>query len=108
MHMPRKSYKSYYPALLSNPKLTLLKYQELTGLRTTADYWGFKSDNEMLDISSKQGLSNIAGQLLSRSGLSLAQLIAILKTKFMGGRLIITPKDGMNKLSDRLKDMTLH
>ncbi|KAF4437660.1 putative PA14 domain protein [Fusarium austroafricanum] len=88
-------------------KLTQSKYQELAGLRTTADYWGFETDNEMLDISSGKGLSNIAQQLLSRSGLSLVELIAILKTNFMGGRLIITPKDGMNKHSDQLKDMIL-
>ncbi|KAI0454544.1 hypothetical protein F5B21DRAFT_524574 [Xylaria acuta] len=87
--------------------LTRSKYEEFVGVRTTAEYWGFKSDKEMLNIASGTGLSNISRQLLPRSAISFEDLIAILKTNFMGGRLIITPKDGLNKHSDRLKDMTL-
>ncbi|KAK3986939.1 hypothetical protein QBC44DRAFT_401619 [Cladorrhinum sp. PSN332] len=89
--------------------LTRPKYEELVGVRTPAEYWGFKSDQEMLSIASGTGtgLSNIARQLLPRAGISLQDLIAILKTNFMGGRLIITPPDGMNNHSDRLKNMTL-
>lgn len=87
--------------------LTRSKYEQLVGVKTPAEYWGFGSDEEMLSMTSGTGLSNIARQLLPRSGISLQDLIAILKTNFMGGRLIITPTDGMNKHSDRLKTMTL-
>ncbi|KAK4182978.1 hypothetical protein QBC35DRAFT_545257 [Podospora australis] len=87
--------------------LTRPEYEGLVGVRTTAEYWGFQSDQEMLSITSGTGLSNIARQLLPRAGISLQDLIAILKTNFMGGRLIITPTDGMNNHSDRLKNMTL-
>ncbi|KAF5649454.1 PA14 domain protein [Fusarium tjaetaba] len=63
--------------------------------------WGFESEKEML--SPDKGLTCIQSSLLSRSGMTLEELVDLLRTELFHSRLIITSKDG--NLADDNLDM---
>nr|RBQ97281.1 hypothetical protein FVER53263_20147 [Fusarium verticillioides] len=87
------------------------KTQEFTvesGCRwSTACLWGYKSQEEMLSLDSKSGLSWIDGQFLQRSGLDFQQLLALTKTRSFGRDLAIANINGSRKFSESLDQLQL-
>ncbi|KAK6523172.1 hypothetical protein TWF694_006067 [Orbilia ellipsospora] len=85
-------------------------YQEFMKYKGAAAYWGYSGTTpteDMLDIEQGKGLSFIRTQFLERSGISFDDLMDLLKTNYIGGRLIITSADGCNLLSGSLDEMRL-
>ncbi|KAF4454659.1 putative PA14 domain protein [Fusarium austroafricanum] len=66
--------------------------------------WGFESEKEML--SPDKGLTCIQSSLLPRSGMTLEELVDLLRTELFHSRLIITSKDG-NLTDDNLNMLRL-
>ncbi|KAK3292012.1 uncharacterized protein B0H64DRAFT_329848 [Chaetomium fimeti] len=99
--------------------VTSKTYEEVVGVRQGGEYWGYEayaSEHggdpyggatwKMVDSASEISLRLIKDQLLVRSGLSSSQLNMVLKTRYIGKRLVVTlAKD--DRFSDRLQDMRL-
>ncbi|KAF5982605.1 toxin subunit [Fusarium coicis] len=87
------------------------KTQEFTvesGCRwSSACLWGYKSQEEMLSLDTKSGLSWIDGQFLQRSGLDFQQLLALTKTRSFGHDLAIANINGSRELSESLDQLQL-
>ncbi|KAK5992853.1 Toxin subunit YenA2-like protein [Cladobotryum mycophilum] len=91
-----------------DPSMDEKKYVELIGLMTAGQYWGYKDDAAMVNPTG--GLTNITEQLLPRSGLNFQDLLDILKTSYINGRLVIIsakPKEGGPEFTGELSDMRL-
>ena len=92
-------------------------YADVVGLRMSGEYWGYQSETapqtatqtatwKMLDAQSTTSLRLVKDQVLVRSGLSPSQLNTVLKTRYIGNRLVQTLAKGV-EFSDRLQDMRL-
>ncbi|KAA8644127.1 uncharacterized protein ATNIH1004_008325 [Aspergillus tanneri] len=79
-------------------------YCHSIGLKDIHEYWGYTSQEEMCGES---GLTLIKRELLPRSGLDFQGLLSILKTRFMGKRLVILSKNGGVVFTDSLDNMRL-
>lgn len=89
-------------------------YRAAMGIRSAMALWGYDHDNldtagnksRMLDEIEGVGLTFIKRELLPRAAISFKDLQDILKTQFMGGRLVITTNQ-LNRFSGKLDDMRL-
>ncbi|KAI0410904.1 hypothetical protein F5X98DRAFT_381291 [Xylaria grammica] len=91
-----------------NSGISQSEYGSLIGLMPVSEYWGYKDDTAML--AADRGLTLIKDQLLPRSGLEFADLLSILRSQFISGRLVIesaSPKAGGPEFSGSLMDMRL-
>ncbi|EHK19562.1 uncharacterized protein TRIVIDRAFT_132119, partial [Trichoderma virens Gv29-8] len=89
-----------------NREMASKTYREVAGLRHAGEYWGYEADPVMVDSASGTSLRLIKEQLLIRSGLSPSELNMVLKTRYIGKRLVVTLASG-DEFSDRLQDMRL-
>ncbi|UKZ83881.1 hypothetical protein TrVFT333_011695 [Trichoderma virens FT-333] len=108
-----------------NREMASKTYREVAGLRHAGEYWGYEADPgadedgehdetssartatwKMVDSASGTSLRLIKEQLLNRSGLSPSELNMVLKTRYIGKRLVVTLASG-GEFSDRLQDMRL-
>ena len=88
-------------------------YAAVVGLQMSGEYWGYQSEADprtatwkMLDPQSTTSLRLVKDQVLVRSGLSPSQLNTVLKTRYIGNRLVQTLVKVV-EFSDRLQDMRL-
>ncbi|THC93211.1 hypothetical protein EYZ11_007316 [Aspergillus tanneri] len=81
------------------------EYGKIIGLRPRCQYWGFQNDDDMApqNLTWDKGLAKIKDELLPRSGLTLEDLINVLKTKYCNGKLFIEIK---NKTKEQDPDPT--
>ncbi|KAL0929372.1 toxin subunit protein [Colletotrichum truncatum] len=66
------------------------EYKTVMGVPSVCQLWGYVDSNTMLDEENCQGLTFIKSQLLSRAGINLKELQAILETHFIRRRVYIT------------------
>ncbi|KJK66680.1 hypothetical protein P875_00128007 [Aspergillus parasiticus SU-1] len=85
----KEGFYTYSQLKKRSPSLTEEGYQKQIGLKNTCEYWGYEGDAEMTGPS---GLSNIKTHILPRSGLSFLDFMTLLKTRFIGRRLVILSK----------------
>ncbi|KAJ5949957.1 hypothetical protein N7454_001541 [Penicillium verhagenii] len=94
-----------------NFRTPILELNHCTSGMLAADkiplYWGYADEASMLDQKDGNGLFFIRTQFLRRSGLSLAEVVEILQTQYIGGRLILTTSDGCSQFNNRLDDLRL-
>ncbi|KAF3055499.1 hypothetical protein CFAM422_012995 [Trichoderma lentiforme] len=88
-----------------DPTVTPQKYAQLIDLRTAGQYWGYAQDADM--VATTGGLTNVKDQLLPRSGMNLKDLLDILMTRYIGGKLVIESVDGGPQFTGELADMRL-
>ncbi|KAJ5882327.1 uncharacterized protein N7529_000999 [Penicillium soppii] len=69
-------------------------------------YWGYANEAAMLNQTEGHGLSFVR-EFLRRAGLSLAELVDILQTQYVGGRLLLTTEDEHSQFSNRSNDLRL-
>ncbi|KAF3909951.1 hypothetical protein ABW20_dc0104619 [Dactylellina cionopaga] len=84
-------------------------YQNLIGLKGVSQYWGYigNSDGKKQINDVTNGLCLVRDSLLVRLGVDLKQLLSLLQTSYIGGRLVIESVDEHGKYSDAYKDMRL-
>ncbi|ODM16219.1 hypothetical protein SI65_08218 [Aspergillus cristatus] len=97
------------------PELATRNYSDIIGLPSAGDYWGYEADAgnktktanwQMIDQASENSLRLVEKELLPRSGLTSSELNTVLKTRYIGRRLVMTmERDG--EFSDHLRDMRL-
>ncbi|KAI0010769.1 hypothetical protein F4779DRAFT_616205 [Xylariaceae sp. FL0662B] len=84
-------------------------YRKAIGLLPVSAYWGYDNKDDMvsLDEVSKIGLVFIKEQFLPRSELSFKQLLELLRSSLLQGRVVIEMYDGSAKFSGNVEDMRL-
>ncbi|KAE8384305.1 hypothetical protein BDV23DRAFT_189345 [Aspergillus alliaceus] len=104
--------RGFYPMWLMekllNRQIAPDEYEAIIGLKEKCQYWGYANDDDM--TSDETGLTKIQNQLLPRSGLTFQDLLTVLKTKFLNGKLGIDVGKSPDPLRDPflLEKMTLH
>ncbi|KAI1381263.1 hypothetical protein F4677DRAFT_402542 [Hypoxylon crocopeplum] len=85
------------------------EYQTAIGFQPVSAYWGYKTNSDMMSIdeTSKGGLAFIKEQFLPRSELSFKQLLELLRSPYLKGRVVIEMYDGAAKFSGKVEDMRL-
>ncbi|KAI0967775.1 hypothetical protein F4678DRAFT_482800 [Xylaria arbuscula] len=83
------------------------EYRRIMGIRKTAELWGYENTPEMLEETSGDGLTFVKRQLLRRAGISTKYLDSLLKTQFLGHRLVMASAKGKTQFSKKLDDMRL-
>lgn len=83
------------------------EYRKSLGIPTVAELWGYTSTDDMLDDTKGEGLTFIKRRLLPRASISLQDLHELLKTQFIGRRLVISSIGEEEKFSKKLDDMRL-
>lgn len=76
--------------------LAIAAYNQRVGLLSAAQYWGYSSIPSQtsqaatdLMISENEGIPLVASQLLPRAAISVQDLLDVLKTRFLGGKLAL-------------------
>ncbi|KAI9845918.1 MAG: hypothetical protein M1837_004454 [Sclerophora amabilis] len=89
-------------------------HRSAMGIKTAAHLWGYseaKEDSEntamMLDEVLGKGLTFIKHRFLARADISIHDLHELLKTQFIGRRLVITSATASSHFSKKLDDMRL-
>ena len=84
-------------------------YEKRIGLQPSCAYWGYSTNDDMVSVDEgrKGGLSFIREQFLKRSELSFQELLDLLRSSFMNGRVAIEMFDGSAKFSGKVDDMRL-
>ncbi|KAG4442597.1 hypothetical protein IFR05_001927 [Cadophora sp. M221] len=73
-----------YFEITQNTTLSDHDYHHKIGVRAPWEYWGFKSDSDMLsDDPSQIGLQWVKRQFLSRSGLNYPDVVDLIKTNYV-------------------------
>ncbi|USP80417.1 hypothetical protein yc1106_07691 [Curvularia clavata] len=113
----REAFQSYafVRAMKGRPAaLTQADYAEYVGLESAGEYWGYMtSDTATADdklagkVAGVDGLAFIKDQLLPRAQITFNELMALLKTEFIGHRFVISLQTPNGKYSERLVDMRL-
>ncbi|KAL8951233.1 MAG: hypothetical protein Q9222_002778 [Ikaeria aurantiellina] len=62
-------------------------YDAMIGLKTAAQYWGCADSKQLL--SETNGISLVADQLLPRADISFQDLVDVLKTRYLSGKLAL-------------------
>ncbi|KAI0435137.1 hypothetical protein F5Y09DRAFT_327808 [Xylaria sp. FL1042] len=87
------------------PNSSVESYQSSIGVVTAGAYWGYTADDVMLGDT---GLTCVRDQFLSRSGLSFEDTLRVLKTGYLGRRLVISStSSGKQEFSGLVADMRL-
>lgn len=76
--------------------LAIAAYNQRVGLLSAAQYWGYSSIPSQtsqaatdLMISENEGIPLVTSQLLPRAAISVQDLLDVLKTRFLGGKLAL-------------------
>ena len=77
-------------------------YRRMLEAPPLANSWGYGAD---LKPNLTEDLVDVLNSLLPRSGLTFSELLEILKTQFLGQRLILAPTG--NSFTGRLDDLRL-
>ena len=80
-------------------------YNSRIGLSGTAQYWGFATDAAM--VSEADGLPDISKVLLPRAALSMQELLDLLKSRFVGGRLALGNVNDTPVFTTNIADLRL-
>jgi Tc toxin complex TcA C-terminal TcB-binding domain/Neuraminidase-like domain len=74
-----------YFEITANTKLSTEAYQKQIGVRQPHDYWGYKTNAQMLSDDETQaiGLSFVKNQFLKRSGMTYAEIVELVKTNYV-------------------------
>lgn len=100
-------YREYLDAVnnVQSPS-SVQSYQDSIGVTTAGAYWGYKDNASMR--SDTDGLTCIRDQFLPRSGLSFEDTLNVLKTGYIGRRLVISStSSGKQEYSGLVADMRL-
>lgn len=81
-------------------------YRVKIGLKAASAYWGYATDAAMISTDEK-GLSFVKDQFLPRASISFQELLDLLKTRYVGKRLVIETADGSPKFTGQLGEMRL-
>lgn len=81
-------------------------YQSSIGVTAASAYWGYSDDASMLNDT--KGLTSVRDQFLPRSALTFEDALKVLKTGYMGRRLVISStSSGKQEFSGLVADMRL-
>lgn len=74
-----------YFEITMHKSITDQKYRDNIGVRPVYDYYGYKTDADMLSVdeTAKIGLTFVKDQFLPRTGLAYTDLVDLLKTRFI-------------------------
>ncbi|KAK0727684.1 hypothetical protein B0T26DRAFT_638013 [Lasiosphaeria miniovina] len=90
----------------TDPPSSVESYCRAVGVKDTCEYWGYADTNTMLGES--KGLTCVQDQFLPRSELSFKELLALLKTRYVGRRLaIMSTATGKSQFSGDVGEMRL-
>lgn len=83
-----------YYRLTGEASLAIATYNQRAGLLSAAQYWGFSDKPNgatATDVmpSETEGIPLVTSQLLPRAAISMQDLLEILQTRFLGGRLAL-------------------
>lgn len=97
------------------PALATQSYNAIIGQHSTGELWGYETDKtdinktadwQMINRESPTSLRLTKDEVLVRSGLTPSDLNIVLKTRYIGRRLVVTMERDSG-FSDNLKDMRL-
>ena len=90
---------------------TSLAYNQRIGLLSAAQYWGYSSRGNQtatdLMISESEGIPLVTPQLLPRAAISVQDLLDVLKTRFLGGKLVLENNGNTPLFSGDVSDLRL-
>lgn len=100
-----------YYRLTGETSLVIATYNQRIRLLGAAQYWGYSSRPNQtatdLMISENEGIPLVTSQLLPRAAISLQDLLDVLKSRFLGGRLALGNSGNTPLFSGDVSDLRL-